>query len=714
MVLRSTTSGGPYTIVAGGACSQSDTATLPTTSCTDNDPTLVPGTTYYYEVEAAYFNGSTMWTSVPNEQFSGSTTAVGPSLTTVANPATTTVGGSVSDQAIISGGYSPGGTITWGLYASTDATCKGAASFTSSPVNVLGDGTYAPPNSFTTNAAGTYKWSVVYSGDTANAAVSACGGNQESLTVDQATPGVSTSASVLANGSVTDAATIAGGYDPTGTITYTLYGPSSTAECTAQVGQVTTTVTSGNSTYSSPSITPPRPGMYWWIANYGGDTNNTPTSNVCGDTGESSIVGAVTPSITTMATPATVTVGGSVADQATLAGGDNATGKITWGLYKNASCSGRAIFTTSGGGTVTGNSTYTSNSYTVANAGTFTWGFSYSGDLNNNAVSACGGPNETVTVSLALHPSTLPAATVGQSYNCGTEITASGGTSPYTYHVTSGGLPPGLSLSASTGALTGTPTAGGTFTFVVTAVDSAGPPRNTGSKAYTLTVNRAIINLGPYTLPAGRVGSPYPTSTINAVGGTLPYTYALTNGLMPPGLVLSSTGVLSGTPTAVGLFWFEVTATDASAGTGPYSGSRSYAVTINPAAINHAPTIVSASSDSFVAGSAGSFTVVATGSPTPIVTNGAFGTCRASPLPKGVTFTNYKNGTATIASTSASPTSSTTFCIIAANGLSPNATQRFILTIAAAPGRPPQHWTRLRCSARPTQTPYWRSVARWC
>jgi len=415
----------------------------------------------------------------------------------------------------------------------------------------------------------------------------------------------------------------------------------------------------------------------------------------------------VTPTITTKATPAAVTVGGTAADQAIVTLGNSPTGTITWKLYKNAWCKDTPVFVTSGGGTVSGNGTYTSNPYTTTSAGTYTWAFSYSGDKNNYPVRACGGNGETLTVSgsgsgsgsLTLKPSTLPAATVGQSYNCGTDtdaisagslppgqsncgsdITASGGKAPYAYAISAGSLPPGLSLNPSTGAITGTPTAGGTFTFTVTATDSAGPPHNTGSQTYALIVNPPTITFSPSTLPSGTVGTSYGTHTISASNGTSPYTFAWT-GTPPPGLMLSSAGVLSGTPTTAGPFSFTIKATDASTGTGPYTGSRNYSVTINPVTTEQAPSITSANSASFTTGKAGSFSVTTTGTPTPTLTNANFGTCPKSALPTGVTFTDNGNGTATIASTTASPASTTTFCLNAINGVIPNATQKFTLTI---------------------------------
>src|SRR6202012_510417 len=192
----------------------------------------------------------------------------------------------------------------------------------------------------------------------------------------------------------------------------------------------------------------------------------------------------------------------------------------------------------------------------------------------------------TVNPAIITLTPTLPAATVGVVYS--QSVTATGGTSPYTYAVTAGALPAGVTL-ASDGTLSGTPTAGGSFTFTVTATDaSTGSGPYTGSQAYTLTVNSAAIVVAPGTLPAATVGTAY-SQSITASGGTSPYTYAVTAGALPAGVTLASDGTLSGTPTAGGSFTFTVTATDASTGSGPYTGSQAYTLTVNAGTIVVAP-----------------------------------------------------------------------------------------------------------------------------
>lgn len=98
--------------------------------------------------------------------------------------------------------------------------------------------------------------------------------------------------------------------------------------------------------------------------------------------------------------------------------------------------------------------------------------------LATNTVSVCaGGQCPAITIS----PATLPPSTVGTPYN--QTISASGGVGPYTFAVSAGALPTGLTLNATTGAITGTPTATGTFNFTITATDST---QCTASRAYAL------------------------------------------------------------------------------------------------------------------------------------------------------------------------------------------------------------------------------------
>ena len=638
------------------------TATVPATGGTVTTGTLVIPSGLSVGSHTLYTEGSSG--SNPSG-VTFSVTKVTPTITTTAGPSSVTVGGSADDQATVSGGYNATGTITWNLYS--NSSCTGTAVFTTtSGGTVSGNNTYTS-GSYSATAAGTYTWKFSYNGDSNNNPVSACGGTGETLTVNKATSSLSTTAStnVSVGQSVTDSATLSGGYNPTGTITYTLYGPSSSASCTTQVGQVTKSVSS-NGSYTSPTITPGQAGTYWWIANYGGDSNNTATTNGCGMSGESSVLNPVTPTIVSTATPATVAVGGSVADQSVVSVGYNPTGTISWTLYKGATCTGTAVFTTGApAGTVSGDNTYTSASYSVptanGSAGTYTWKVTYNGDINNNPVTACGGTGQTLTVNLALSPSTLSSATVGTSYTNGSvSITATGGTPSYTYSAT--GLPAGLSLS-STGAFSGTPTAGGTFSVTVTAKDSASP-QNSASSTYSLLVNAPTITLSPSALPSGSVGTAYAGGPIVASGGTSPYAYSYT-GTLPTGLALSSGGSFSGTPSVAGSYTFTVKATDSSTGTSsPYSGSQSYTV-----AINQAPSITSANTTTFTASVAGSFPVTATGSPTPSISE-------TGTLPSGVTLSSggLLSGTTTAAGVYP-------ITITAANGVSPDATQSFTLTV---------------------------------
>ena len=151
-----------------------------------------------------------------------------------------------------------------------------------------------------------------------------------------------------------------------------------------------------------------------------------------------------------------------------------------------------------------------------------------------------------------------PAGEIGTAYS--DTLTASGGTGPYTWSVSSGSPPAGITLDPATGTLAGTPTAAGTstFTFTVQVTDAHG---QSATKATTLTIisGPALSFPAP---PAGEIGTAY-SDTLTPSGGTGPYTWSVSSGNLPAGITLDpATGTLAGTATAAGTFPFTVQVTD--------------------------------------------------------------------------------------------------------------------------------------------------------
>ncbi|WP_164521812.1 putative Ig domain-containing protein [Sphingomonas sp. ABOLE] len=253
---------------------------------------------------------------------------------------------------------------------------------------------------------------------------------------------------------------------------------------------------------------------------------------------------------------------------------------------------------------------------TITGTPTASGTFSFTANVTDSSLPS-GFTQTTGSLSLAiasptltLSPSggSLPAATAGTSYS--QSFTAGGGTVPYSYAVTAGTLPAGLVLSGST--VSGTPSQTGTFNFTITATDSAsagsGGPYSV-STSYSISVGAPTIALTPTTLTGATAGVAY-SQAITASGGVTPYNYSITAGALPAGLTLSSSGTLSGTPSAGGTFTFTVTATDSTTGTGaPFTGSRAYSLTVAAATI----TITPASLSNWPAGTPYSQTLTASG-----------------------------------------------------------------------------------------------------
>jgi hypothetical protein len=177
---------------------------------------------------------------------------------------------------------------------------------------------------------------------------------------------------------------------------------------------------------------------------------------------------------------------------------------------------------------------------------------------------------------ITLSPTGLPAGQVGTQYSQPEVFTATGGSGSYTYSVTLGALPTGLTLTGDT--ISGTPTVAGTFDFNITATD-ADPNHFTGSQRYTITISPQPVTIPSVSLLVPVVDTPY-TQPITAGGGTPPYKYTVTDGTLPTGLTLNpDTGIISGTPTKTGPFTFTITVTDAQGAT----GSQTYTITVTVA-----------------------------------------------------------------------------------------------------------------------------------
>jgi hypothetical protein len=276
--------------------------------------------------------------------------------------------------------------------------------------------------------------------------------------------------------------------------------------------------------------------------------------------------------------------------------------------------------------------------------------------LDSNGIVICSAC-EPITLS----PSTLPNGTINVAYGP-EQISATGGTAPYTFEVVAGSLPDGLALSLA-GELAGVPLSTGSFTFTVRATDDNDC---LGSRVYTIAINAAgcpTIILNPATIPAAIAGQPYGPVTIEASGGQEPYTYAVTAGALPAGLTLSTGGVISGTPTQSGSFTVTITATDDNG----CQGSRIYSAVVNCPVIAIAPaTLPGATRGLFY-----NQTITATGGTAPYT----FALVSGS-LPQGLTLTaaGSLSGIPTMAGSS-------TFTIQATDAAGCEAARTYTLTV---------------------------------
>ncbi|MBQ3447365.1 MAG: putative Ig domain-containing protein, partial [Synergistaceae bacterium] len=269
---------------------------------------------------------------------------------------------------------------------------------------------------------------------------------------------------------------------------------------------------------------------------------------------------------------------------------------------------------------------------TPTTAGTFTF--------TVQAVNSVGSASRSFTITIAaptlpgsptITTTSLSSGTSGTAYSA---VLTATGTTPITWSVTSGSLPTGLTLS-SAGVISGTPTATGRYTFTVTAQNSAG----SASRQLTLRIvaassggdtstTRTAPTISTSSVSAGTAGSSY-TYTLTASGST-PIIWSLVSGSLPSGLRLSSSGVISGTPTTTGTFTFVVQARNTAG-----SVTQSLTLTVNAASSSAvAPSISTSSLPDATEGTSYTANLTATGT-TPITWRVGSGS-----LPSGLTLSS--------------------------------------------------------------------------
>jgi hypothetical protein len=660
---------GPSDTFCGATPVFTATVTENTGSGSYDSPNYTPLVAGTYRWQASY-SGDANNTAIPiSSCLDGSEsvvvtqgTPVTPTITTTAS-GPVTVGGAISDVAVISGGASPTGSVVFTVFGPNDATCSATAAATSTvPVSDNGTYTSAP---FTTTAAGTYRFVVAYSGDAGNsAATSPCNSTGESVVVSAsgpAAPAIATTASgaVAVGGAISDTAVISGGASPTGSVVFTVFGPND-ATCAAGAAFTSTVPVSGNGSYASGPFTTAAAGTYRFVAAYSGDAGNSAATSPCNSAGESVVVtagGGGTPTISTTAS-APVSVGGGISDTAVLAGGSSPTGSITFRVFgpADASCTATPAFTSTA--TVSGDGSYSSGPFTTTAAGTYRFVASYSGDGGNSAVtSTCNDPGESVVVSAAGGGTPTISTTASAPVSVGGSISdtavLAGGSSP-TGSITFRLFGPGDATCSGAVAFTSTATVSGdgsyaSGSFTTTAAGTYSFVASYGGDAGNSPAATACNDPGEsVVVSAGAPATPTISTTASApvtAGGTISDTAVLGGGSSPTGSI---------TFTVFGPNDATCAATAAFTSTVPVAGDGSYSS--GPFAATAAGTyrfVASYSGDAGNAGAisacnaAGEAVVVAQATPT-LSTQASSGVALGGQLADAARLSGAQNPTGTV------------------------------------------------------------------
>jgi Putative Ig domain len=227
---------------------------------------------------------------------------------------------------------------------------------------------------------------------------------------------------------------------------------------------------------------------------------------------------------------------------------------------------------------------------TTSDGGTYNFSLTVT-DQGSPPLSATQAYTLAVAPAPALSVATTSLANAAQGTPYSAPLAASGGVPPLTWAISSGALPPGLTLTTTTGQISGTPTTQGTFPLTVEVTDSSLLPPDQHSQTATQSLSLTVgppnpLSIVTTSLPEADSASLY-SQTILETGGVGPFVWTVTNGILPSGMSLdSATGTISGTATAVSTNTFTVQVTDSESP--PKSTSATLTVTVVAAVNNNA------------------------------------------------------------------------------------------------------------------------------
>jgi len=375
----------------------------------------------------------------------------------------------------------------------------------------------------------------------------------------------------------------------------------------------------------------------------------------CGGSNGGSIT-PTAPSITTTSLPAG-TVGTAYSTTIVAMGG---TAPYTFAVTTGTLPTGLALST---GGVISGTPT-------AAGTSPFTVTVTDSEATPRTATAMLSITISAQSSTLTITTTTLPAGAVGAAYSA--TVMATGGKTPYTFTISAGTLPAGLSISATTGAITGTPTTAGTSPFTVKVTDSSSPVQ-TATAVLSITINAVqTLTITTTNLPAGTVGTAY-SATVTATGGITPYTFSIISGTLPAGLTLSASGTISGTPQTAGTSDFTVQVADSETPPMTATAPLSIAISGGPLTITSPATLPGA-----IVNVPYNYQLTASGGTPPYTWTLQAG----STLPTGLSLSTA----GVISGTPTTPVTNATFSIGVTDSSNPqqSASQTFTLTVAPA------------------------------